>query len=82
MRAGAPKCSLTRRLRNRARHGTLPTHMELTTLFLSLVGAVTGLINMVVILTVNGKLDRLTGRVDSLEHGHNTHVDSPALHAR
>ena len=56
--------------------------MELTTLVLSLVGAVTGLINMVVILAVNGKLDRLTGRVDSLEQGHNAHVNSPALHAR
>ena len=32
--------------------------MELTTLVLSLVGALTGLINRVVILAVNGKLDR------------------------
>lgn len=82
MRAGAPKCALTSFLRNRAQHGTFFTRMELTTLVLSLVGAVTGLINMVVILAVNGKLDRLTGRVDSLEHGHNAHVNSPALHAR
>ena len=43
--------------------------MALTTLVLSLVGAVTG-------------LDRLTGRVDPLEHGLNAHVNSPALHAR
>ena len=55
--------------------------MELTTLVLSLVGALTGLINMVVILAVNGKLDRLTGRVDSLEQGHNAHVNSAAMRA-
>ena len=69
-------------LLNWQRCATLFTRMEMTTLVLSLVGALTGLINMVVILAVNGKLDRLTGRVDSLERAHNAHVNSAALHAR
>lgn len=56
--------------------------MELATLVLSLLAALTGVINTVVILVVNGKLDRLTGRVDTLEQGHHAHVGNAAMHAR
>ena len=56
--------------------------MELATLVLSLLAALTGVINTVVILVVHGKLDRLTGRVDALERGHHAHVGNAAAHAR
>lgn len=29
---------------------------------------------------LNGKFDRLTGRVDSVETAHNAHVNTPGLH--
>ena len=56
--------------------------LELATLVLSLLAALTGVINTVVILVVNGKLDRPTGRVDTLEQGHHAHVGNAAVHAR
>ena len=55
--------------------------MELATLVLSLLAALTGVINTVVILVVNGKLDRLTG-ADAFERGHHAHVGNAAVHAR
>lgn len=41
--------------------------MEIATLIAAVVGGVTGLVNTVAIILVNGKVDRLTGRVDVLQ---------------
>ena len=40
--------------------------MEIATLIAAVVGGVTGFVNTVAIILVNGKVDRLTGRVDIL----------------
>ena len=41
--------------------------VEIATLIAAVVGGVTGLVNTVAIILVNGKVDRLTGRVDLLQ---------------
>lgn len=41
--------------------------MEIATLIAAVVGGVTGLVNAVAVILVNGKVDRLTGRVDVLQ---------------
>ncbi len=41
--------------------------MEIATLIAAVVGGVTGLVNTIAIILVNGKVDRLTGRVDVLQ---------------
>lgn len=41
--------------------------MELFTAVAAAVGALAGMVNGVGLLIVNGKVDRLTGRVDTLE---------------
>lgn len=41
--------------------------MEIATLVAAVIGGVTGLVNTVAIILVNGNVDRLTGRVDVLQ---------------
>ena len=41
--------------------------VEIATLIAAVVGGVTGLVNTIAIILVNGKVDRLTGRVDVLQ---------------
>ena len=41
--------------------------MEIATLIAAVVAGVTGLLNTVAIILVNGNVDRLTGRVDVLQ---------------
>ena len=41
--------------------------MEIATLIVAVVRGVTGLVNTIAIILVNGKVDRLTGRVDVLQ---------------
>ena len=41
--------------------------MEIATLIAAVIGGVTGLVNAVAVILVNGKVDRLTGRVDVLQ---------------
>lgn len=41
--------------------------MEIATLIAAVVGGATGLVNAVAVILVNGKVDRLTGRVDVLQ---------------
>ena len=47
--------------------------VELLTLATSLVAAIG-------VLVVNGKLDKLAGKVATLEVGHHAHVNAPGLH--
>ena len=47
--------------------GRIGGAMEIATLIAAVVGGVTGLVNTVAIILVNGKVDRLTGRVDVLQ---------------
>ncbi|MXW35247.1 MAG: hypothetical protein F4X11_15495 [Acidobacteria bacterium] len=42
----------------------------------AVVGACTGLVSAVGVLVVNGKVDRLTGRVDELSRAFNSHVNA------
>ena len=41
--------------------------VEIATLIVAVAGGVTGLVNTIAIILVNGKVDRLTGRVDVLQ---------------
>ena len=41
--------------------------MEIATLIAAVVRGVTGLVNTIAIILVNGKVDRLTGRADVLQ---------------
>ena len=41
--------------------------MEIATLIAAVVGGVTGLVNAIAVILVNGKVDRPTGRVDVLQ---------------
>lgn len=41
--------------------------MEIATLIVAVIGGITGLVNTFAIILVNGKVDRLTGRVDVLQ---------------
>ena len=41
--------------------------VEIATLIAAVIAGVTGLVNTVAIILVNGKVDRLTGRVDVLQ---------------
>ena len=43
------------------------SQVEVATLIAAVVGGVTGLVNTVATILVNGKVDRLTGRVDVLQ---------------
>ena len=47
--------------------------VELLTLATSLVAAIG-------VLVVNAKLDKLAGKVETLEAGHHAHVNAPGLH--
>ena len=51
--------------------------MELLTAIAAVLGAVGSLVAAVGVLIVNGKLDKLIGRVDVLEASHN----APGLHS-
>ena len=42
----------------------------------AVVGACTGMVSAVGVLVVNGKVDRLTGRVDELSRAFNSHVNA------
>lgn len=41
--------------------------MEIATLIAAVIGGITGLVNTFATILVNGKVDRLTGRVDVLQ---------------
>ena len=41
--------------------------MEIATLIAAVIGGITGLVNTFAIILANGKVDRLTGRVDVLQ---------------
>ena len=41
--------------------------MEIATLIAAVIAGVTGLVNTVAVILMNGKVDRLTGRVDVLQ---------------
>ena len=42
----------------------------------ALIGAGAGLVSAIGVLVVNGKVDRLTGRVDELSRAFNSHVNA------
>lgn len=54
--------------------------MEILTAVAAVLGAVGSLVAAVGVLIVNGKLDKLIGRVEVLEASHNAHVNAPGLH--
>ena len=54
--------------------------MEFLTAVAAVLGAVGSLVAAVGVLIVNGKLDKLIGRVDGLEASHNAPVNAPGLH--
>ncbi|MCY4119443.1 MAG: hypothetical protein OXG72_00785 [Acidobacteria bacterium] len=54
--------------------------MELLTAVAAVLAAVGSLVAAVGVLIVNGKLDKLIGRVEALEISHNAHVNAPGLH--
>ena len=39
------------------------------------------LLNTWLLIKLNGKFDRLEGRVDTLETAHNAHVNAPGIHS-
>lgn len=39
------------------------------------------LLNTWLLIKLNGKFDRLEGRVDTLEAAHNAHVNAPGIHS-
>ena len=55
--------------------------MELLTAVAAVLAAVGSLVAAVGVLIVNGKLDKLIGRVEALETSHNAHVNAPGLHS-
>ena len=55
--------------------------MELLTAIAAVLAAVGSLVAAVGVLIVNGKLDKLIGRVQALETSHNAHVNAPGLHS-
>ena len=54
--------------------------MDLLTAVAAVLAAVGSLVAAVGVLIVNGKLDKLIGRVEALETSHNAHVNAPGLH--
>ena len=48
---------------------------------MELLTAIAAVLAAVGVLIVNGKLDKLIGRVDVLEASHNAHVNAPGLHS-
>ena len=55
--------------------------MEILTTVAAVVAALGSLVAAGGVLIVNGKLDKLIGRVEVLEAGHNAHVNAPGLHS-
>lgn len=55
--------------------------MDLLTAVAAVLAAVGSLVAAVGVLIVNGKLDKLIGRVEALETSHNAHVNAPGLHS-
>ena len=54
--------------------------MELFTAIAAAFGAVAGTVGAVGVLIINSKLDKLTGRVDSVENTMTAHVNAAGLH--
>lgn len=60
--------------------GIVGLMVETLTAVAAVIGAVAGVIAAVGVLIVNGKLDRLTGRVAANTDAITAHVNAPGLH--